>query len=70
MLTRKFEKGNIAFHLFQIIGNKTQFMLYERWKSKKDLEFHREQKYPMSYLKSLEKHWMKKISKTMNFLTV
>jgi quinol monooxygenase YgiN/sugar lactone lactonase YvrE len=44
-LTRKTEKGNIAFHLYEIIGSKTQFILYERWKDKDALDYHREQEY-------------------------
>lgn len=45
-LTRATEENNIAFDFYEVIGDNTQFVLYERWKDKKTLdEWHEKNDY-------------------------
>ena len=39
------EKGNIAFHIYEVLGKPDEFVLYERWRNEQALIEHVEQEY-------------------------
>lgn len=64
------EKGNICYNVHEEVESPGSFIIYEKWKNRKALDFHMEQEYLKSFLSDSSKLLSKEIKgiscKTLN----